>query len=221
MNLLVSFNQSNEKIDLTNYITDYRKYYRHKILKTKKLFYSDKIRNSINKPRTIWGIINNQSKKIKKNKTARITAEEFNNFFVNVPKEITTALKNSNSNSYNPSKFIHNNHTIFLKPAETCEISNIIKSLSNSTALDIFGLSNKIIKKLEKGLTIPLTIIINKCFSFGSFPDRLKVSKVCPIFKGGDENDKNNYRPVSITPVFSKPIEICLSNRLISFFRKM
>ena len=32
----------------------------------------------------------------------------------------------------------------------------------------------------------------------------LKVASVIPLHKGGDESSMNNYRPVSILPVFSK-----------------
>ena len=48
----------------------------------------------------------------------------------------------------------------------------------------------------------------------------LKTSRVTPIFKKGDENDPSNYRPISLVPVLSKPIEINLNNRLTAFLER-
>ena len=39
------------------------------------------------------------------------------------------------------------------------------------------------------------------------FPDDLKIAHVTPVFKGGDEKDLENYRPISVLPCFSKILE--------------
>jgi hypothetical protein len=56
---------------------------------------------------------------------------------------------------------------------------------------------------------MPLTKLLNLCkyLSMNSFPDSLKKSLIIPTFKKGDANDKNNYRPVSLLPIFSKIFE--------------
>jgi hypothetical protein len=41
----------------------------------------------------------------------------------------------------------------------------------------------------------------------GLFPDELKKAAVTPIFKKGDAEDVNNYRPISVLPIFSKFFE--------------
>ena len=41
----------------------------------------------------------------------------------------------------------------------------------------------------------------------GVFPKELKIAKVIPIYKSGDCKTINNYRPVSVLPVFSKVFE--------------
>ena len=41
----------------------------------------------------------------------------------------------------------------------------------------------------------------------GVFPDKLKLSKVIPIFKSAEKYSMNNYRPISILPNFRKIIE--------------
>ena len=46
--------------------------------------------------------------------------------------------------------------------------------------------------------------IYDKSLSNGIFPDNLKIAKVAPIFKIGDESLLTNYRPISVLPFFSK-----------------
>ena len=48
----------------------------------------------------------------------------------------------------------------------------------------------------------------------GKFPDSLKIAKVTPIFKSGDEDNVSNYRPISILPVFSKALERIMHNKV-------
>ena len=49
----------------------------------------------------------------------------------------------------------------------------------------------------------PITIIINQTFITEIFPDKLKLAKVIPILKQGDDTTMNNYRPISILPAVS------------------
>ena len=38
-------------------------------------------------------------------------------------------------------------------------------------------------------------------------PDQLKIARVIPLFKSGDESTFTNYRPVSVLPAFSKILQ--------------
>lgn len=55
----------------------------------------------------------------------------------------------------------------------------------------------------------------------GVFPDDLKIAKVSPIFKADDKLLVNNYRPISVLPVFSKILEKIVYNRLIEYLNRM
>ena len=50
----------------------------------------------------------------------------------------------------------------------------------------------------------PFKYIFNLSLKKGIFPDRVKIAKVTPVFKGGDSVDLSNYRPISVLPCFSK-----------------
>ena len=54
----------------------------------------------------------------------------------------------------------------------------------------------------------------NKCIIEGKFPDQLKKAGVSTVFKNGNHNDKTNYRPVSILPLFSKIYERLIYNQV-------
>ena len=45
-----------------------------------------------------------------------------------------------------------------------------------------------------------LEILFSKCIQEGVFPDSYKIAQVIPLFKGGDREDSNCYRPISLLP---------------------
>ena len=75
-------------------------------------------------------------------------------------------------------------------------------------------------KKIIDTIAVPLSFIFNKSFTQGIFPDRLKIPNVIPIFKGGDYNSFNNYRPMSLLPVILKILEKLMFNRILGFLTK-
>ena len=59
-----------------------------------------------------------------------------------------------------------------------------------------------------------------KSINTGDFPDKLKISRVTPIFKSGEETFLNNYRPISVLPCLSKILERIMYNRLYTFLNE-
>ena len=59
--------------------------------------------------------------------------------------------------------------------------------------------------------------VISISLSSGVFPDRLKISKIIPIFKSDNASLAQNYRPISILHAFSKIFERALYNRIFQF----
>ena len=51
----------------------------------------------------------------------------------------------------------------------------------------------------------------------GNFPDTMKLGRVTPIFKKGNEEHLENYRPISTLPIFGKLFEKVIYSRLYSF----
>ena len=63
----------------------------------------------------------------------------------------------------------------------------------------------------------PLTHLVNLSLTTGTFPNELKISRICPIFKSGCWKDVTNYRPISCLPVLSKVFEKVVYKQLYDY----
>ncbi|XP_057290861.1 uncharacterized protein LOC130613549 [Hydractinia symbiolongicarpus] len=97
------------------------------------------------------------------------------------------------------------------------EVEDHLSKLDHTKAVDVYNFPIKFIKQNCDLLSEPLSIIINKSFSEGVFPDALKYAKVIPLFKNGTRHEAKNYRPVSILPLFDKIIEKIMHKKLMTF----
>ena len=70
------------------------------------------------------------------------------------------------------------------------------------------------LKQLSSELSIPLTIIFNKSISEGYVPTQWKEAEVTAIFKKGNKNLSNNYRPVSLTSILCKTLESFITDSI-------
>ena len=82
------------------------------------------------------------------------------------------------------------------------EIQNITTQLKSSSSKGVDGVSAKIVKAVIEEISLPLATIFNISLTNGYFPDKLKISKVIPIYKSDDRLFINNYRPISVLPFF-------------------
>ena len=109
-----------------------------------------------------------------------------------------------------------------LSTISASEIYLAINNFKPKVSRDELDISMQLIQEISSSIIIivPLMYIFNKSFDDGLFPSFFKRSKIIPIFKSGDCNDFNNYRPISLTLQFSKILEKLFSNRLLSFCNK-
>ena len=96
-----------------------------------------------------------------------------------------------------------------------------MKSLKNKTSSGHDGISIRLLKYLSPALLKPLTLIINQSLITGLFPEKLKIAKVQPLFKKGDEEQIENYRPISLLTSISKVFEKVVFLQLTNIFKTM
>ena len=92
-------------------------------------------------------------------------------------------------------------------PVSEEDVIKIIHNLKPKSSCGFDEISVKLIKFANNELCKPITVIINQCLETGIFPDKLKIAKVIPLFKKGDPEQIDKYRPISILPAISKIIE--------------
>ena len=108
------------------------------------------------------------------------------------------------------------------------DILKAIKSLSSNNASPIDGIHIKILKNsIHIFLYIyseKLSNIFNECLINQKFPDTLKKADVTPIFKIGNNNEKENYSPMGMlsacTKVFEKLLFEQINDHMQSKFSK-
>ena len=98
-------------------------------------------------------------------------------------------------------------------------ISKIIDELPSESSCGHDDISLKITKYLKNVISLPLTTIINQTLNTGIFPDTLKIAKVRPLYKKGDDILLSNYRPISLLPSFSKIFEKVIYQQTYSYFQ--
>jgi hypothetical protein len=76
--------------------------------------------------------------------------------------------------------------SISFTPTNTNEISNIIKKLKTKNSSEYDEIPMKVLKISIPYIISPLTHIINKTLSTGTFPSRLKYAQINSIFKYGE-----------------------------------
>ena len=86
----------------------------------------------------------------------------------------------------------------------------ILRNLNKLKASKSAGPDNlppRLMRDAAEALAGPMTHLINLSFKYSNFPKRLKIEEVIPLFKSGTRKNLDNYRPISILPIFSKIFE--------------
>ncbi|TRZ06777.1 hypothetical protein HGM15179_020330 [Zosterops borbonicus] len=69
------------------------------------------------------------------------------------------------------------------------------------------GIHPRVMRKLEKELVKPLSVIYQQSWLTGKVPADWKLSNVTSIYNKGQKDDPGNYRHVSVTLVLGKVIK--------------
>ena len=208
----------------------HQKVLRWVIKKAKSDYYYSKFEKSKGDKKKTWKIINELRGKEKQNVKAsfmignerilcrRLIAEKFNKYFLSLATNLNNeAYSSLPLTSFPPFEMNMPNNcesSIFLEDCTEYEVLEIIKELKNGKSSDIpIG----VIKRSSEIISPYLARLYNIHMTSGIFPNKFKTSKVTPIYKKGNKELIENYRPVSTLPVLGKIFEKIIYCRMYNF----
>ena len=148
---------------------------------------------------------------------AKDISETFNNFFTNIGESLAKEFSNTNEKAY--TKYMNTKITkkFNFSFISTEEISKEINNLKNKKSNGHDDIPAIFIKLTKDHLAKQLSKMFNLSIQNNIYPSQLKIAKVSPIFKNGDSQLANNYRPISVLTHINKIFEKVLFSRLSSF----
>lgn len=119
-----------------------------------------------------------------------------NNFFVKIGSALAEAILSKNHTS-NISPNSGHISSFVLLDTDILEVEYVLSNLKTDSVPGWYNIPMRFLK-LAKPIIVPIiTHLANLCFTSGIFPRPLKQSIVTPVYKGGDDDEVNNYRPIS------------------------
>ena len=200
------------RIQKKNYYTNQLNLYKHDIRNTWKT-----IKNAMNKSWKASNISQVKWGDASSSDPAGM-ASIFNTFFSSIGKTLSQNIPLSN-NHFSEFLDIPNPSTIFLAPTYREEILKIVSNLKDKKSPGHDGIDNHLLKSIIPYVVNPLVHIVNLSLLSGLVPSKMKVAKVIPIYKKGDNCDVNNYRPISLLTTISKVLERIIHIRTVNFLK--
>ena len=147
----------------------------------------------------------------------------FNEYFCSVGEELSERYSQNNIYQNISTNFMqylgsNNSNSFYCSDVSTVELIDVIKNLKPSKSFAEDSISSFLLKKIYEPLINPLLYICNLSLEYGIFPDKLKNSKIIPVFKKGDKKCLFNYRSISIISPFAKILKKLMYSRLVSFW---
>ena len=137
-------------------------------------------------------------------------ADCLNDYFVSI------STVNDENTLLPPFEKLKNNSLSTVNCTEN-EIENLINVLNINKASGDDGISHRMLKGVSKSISKPFSILMNRSFNEGIFPETWKIANVIPIFKKGDKSLPSNYRPVALLSCLGKLQERIVFKNLYNF----
>ena len=114
-----------------------------------------------------------------------------------------------------PTKYVS---SFYFSQVDKNTIKNEIKNLEISKAIQDSGITVKCLKQNAEFFAEQICCQFNEATCSSVLPASFKLANIAPVFKVGSRNQKDNYRSVSILPIFAKIFEKLISPELASHF---
>ncbi|XP_065666389.1 uncharacterized protein LOC136087478 [Hydra vulgaris] len=143
-----------------------------------------------------------------------IIAEKLNSFFTNTGPNLALKIP---KNSTPFESYLKNYDKFMDEPnLKLIELQTAFFCLNANKRAGFDKINVNVAKSVYNIIEPSLFHIFNLSLKTGIVPEKLKIARITPIFKSGDDSNISNYRPISILPCFSKLLERIVYNRLFN-----
>ncbi|XP_052738151.1 uncharacterized protein LOC112051475 [Bicyclus anynana] len=209
----------------------YRNFCKNLIIKLKRSYDKKQLEMSLKNSKILWQNIksvtnmnhsNSDNSNLLNTKSSPLESINYvNHYFANIGKKLAEDI------NYRQEPFETRNlnyktqlNSFVLLETNIEEVNDILMNLKSNSSPGWDNIPSSFLK-LARDHVVPIIChLINLCFNKGVFPAALKRSNIIPIYKSGDKDDINNYRPISVLPSISKIMEKIMNSRLLNYLEK-
>ena len=96
-------------------------------------------------------------------------------------------------------------------------VLKLLQGINENKATGPDNIPGKFLKLCSTELHETFTILFQKSLDTGIVPDDWKQANIFPLFKKGDKDNVENYRPISLTPITCKLLEHIVHSSTMDF----
>ena len=131
-------------------------------------------------------------------------AEYLNIHFTNVGPKLASEIPTVDCDVNPADSQQRVNSSFELKEVTISDVFKKLQEVNVARATGHDNIPNKILKIAAPVISLSLGALFNLSITTNTFPDDWKVAKVFPLFKLGERNDPNNFRPISVLPAIAE-----------------
>ena len=190
---------------------NYRNAYNRLKQKAKIDYYNVKCKECSTNTRLLWKLINQTVGKTKHSGSIipyitinglqtyqpKRIAQHFGKFYSNMGADLAATIpKGSKDINDYLQKIPRTLSSVVLTCTNVMEIENLILDMPKKSSYGHDRISNIMLKKLSDSISYPLQIIFNQSICQGTFPKKMKLAEVIPLYKGKEHDMVINYWPI-------------------------
>ena len=220
-------------VDAKNKFDDASRIYKAAVRVAKKEYYGSKFAEFSKDMKKTWETINTLVKRNRKShsipnlfqdenknySTFSEIAEGFNSFFADVGPRLAREIPESDKSFQEFMGEPIDQNFIFQHITPEIIFSTLSKlKPKNSSGHD--NISTKLLIQIIPCIISPVVHLFNLSFKTGFIPKEYKRAKIIPIYKAGEKNRFDNYRPISLLNAFSKLMEKIVACQMMKYLNK-
>ena len=143
----------------------------------------------------------------------------FLKYFANAVKTIKSKIKTLANHVWWPHPIRYKTRKVFkFSYVSKIFFEKQLKAVQHGKSTRLNDIPPGMIKDCAQELSKPLAFITNLSINTGRIPSLWKKAKVIPIHKGGNSMPEN-FRPISVLPIFSMIVEPAVKSQFLDYFR--